>query len=189
MCGSALSRAQPQVIISEIKNWQSSNHRQQVSENADDDDVATDHEQTTGNRAQATYSYPSSRNWWVSKYSIPWRNAGLFGRISYVSRESVDNISTSQLRVQPPSWLASKAWDLQVCRALAGWDIQMRTWITRPHDSDIFKWVIAGWTDQVVEAIMNKEASLYDRDPGGDSLAKVCQDLTLRSMPALISPR
>ncbi|RFN48572.1 hypothetical protein FIE12Z_7152, partial [Fusarium flagelliforme] len=167
----ALSRAQPEIIISEIRNWQDSNHGQLVSGNADEDDVATGHEQTTGITAQALYSSYGSRNWWASKYYIPWRNAGLFGRISYVSRESVDNISTSQLRVQPPNWLASKAWDLQVCRALTGWNIQMRTWITRPYETDIFKWVMIGSADQVVEAIMNKEASLYDRNPAGHSLA------------------
>ena len=178
MFNSALSRAQPEIIISEIKNWQNSNSHPSISENADEEHVTTDHEEKRYNTVQTTYSSSGSRNWWASKHSIPWRNAGLFGRISYVSRESADNISTSQLRMQPPNWLSSKAWDLQVCRAFSGWNVQMRTWITRPYDTDVFRWIRVGWTDQVVKAVMNKEASLYDRDPAGDSMAMVSQTLS-----------
>ncbi|CAG7566379.1 unnamed protein product [Fusarium equiseti] len=167
----ALSRAQPEIIISEIKNWQDSNRIQKASEDIDEVDVTTSHERTAANTVRTNYIVPSSRNWWASKYSIPWQSAGLFGRISYLSNESVENISISQLRVQPPNWLSSKAWDLQVCRALAGWNVQMRTWITRPWGTDIFTWIEKGSADQVLEAIMNKEASLYDRSPKGHSLA------------------
>ena len=171
MFDSALSRAQPEIIISEIKNWQNLNSRPSISEGSHEEHDNNDHEEKRRNTIQKTYTVSSRRSW----CSFEWSNAGLFGKISYLSQESVEHSSVSQLRVQPPTWLAAKAWDLQVCRALAGWNIQMRTWITRPWGTDIFRWTRAGLTDRVVEAIVNKEASLYDRDPAGNSLAMVRQ--------------
>ena len=91
MWGSALSRAQPEIIVSEIKNWQNSNRIQRLSESTEEEDVTSDYKLTTAHSRREIRTVSGSGNWWGCKRSIPWRNGGLLGNISYLSHESDEN--------------------------------------------------------------------------------------------------
>ena len=98
MWDSALSRAQPEIIVSEIKNWQNLNRMQQVSESTEKENATSDYKQTTAQFTQEIRTVAGSRNWWDRKWLIPWRNAGLLGSISHLSKESdedADNAKSS----------------------------------------------------------------------------------------------
>ena len=98
MWNSALSRAQPEIIVSEIKNWQNSDRMQQLSESTEKEDATSDYKLTTAHSRREIRTVSSSGNWWGCKRSIPWRNAGILGSISYLSQESdedADSVKSS----------------------------------------------------------------------------------------------
>lgn len=96
MWDSALSRAQPEIIVSEIKNWQNSNRMQQIFESTEKEEVTFDYEPTTAQSRREIRTVSGSGNWWGCKRSIPWRKAGLLGSISCLSKESDEDADNAQ---------------------------------------------------------------------------------------------
>lgn len=77
-----------------------------------------------------------------------------------------------QVRVQIP-WFIQTSWDLSVLRASTGWTFQLNTWNIRPWGTEIFLAVKDGQVEYIVESLKNRQASIYDMDPYGNSLLHV----------------
>ncbi|KAL4804697.1 hypothetical protein BDV18DRAFT_26868 [Aspergillus unguis] len=110
----------------------------------------------------------------MSWRKLPWKAPGYFWSIAFqsveVSREPLAEHTIYQARIQHPSWLTQKAWDMQVQKSHDGWKALLRPWSVRPSDTDIFLHVEAGSTSAVLQELRSNRASLHDRDPEGLTL-------------------
>lgn len=80
-------------------------------------------------------------------------------------------------------WLSGKAWDFQMYQSTTGWQTQLTPWCTRPVDSEVFNYARSGQCAQLMEALSTGKASLYDRDPYGETLLAVSA-YSLLKLPA-----
>ncbi|KAH7178102.1 hypothetical protein DER46DRAFT_621802 [Fusarium sp. MPI-SDFR-AT-0072] len=153
----ALSRAQPGIIISEIRNWRDSDSQQQLSLCPKDDNQPT-RGGGPGEKHDAGSLHPikspvprdfSSRS---ATKPLPQKRPGLLGSFTLQSYEVVESPSIHyvpdkarffQARVQIP-WFIQKSWDLSA--------------------------VENGQVEYIVESLKNKKASIYDMNPLGYSL-------------------
>ncbi|KAH6953349.1 hypothetical protein DER45DRAFT_575732 [Fusarium avenaceum] len=192
----ALSRSQSAIMVSELKSWHESEKQKIVEQKpdalitAENKDIKQDSISDTSQTSSISVKRPGNK-------SIPWHRPGFLGSFFYHSHEvtehlyapdELDKTQVYQLRVQLPRWLMQRAWDFHAFRAHHGWTIQLRAWTTRPREAEIFRLICEGRTDLVVKAIRNKEASIYDRNPFGDSLIEVAtQARQLEVLKALMS--
>ena len=139
---------------------------------------------------------PQSGSKLLGKPKLPWRNSGLFfqllldetqmsgswGETGYCKLAQtlqslltvlIEESTVYQVRLHLPSWLSLQAWEIQAGLTLTGWKILSKLWITRPYDSDVFTYCRLGLTAQLLGALKEKRASIYDRDPRGWTLAHV----------------
>ncbi|KAM5516609.1 hypothetical protein FOXYSP1_03560 [Fusarium oxysporum f. sp. phaseoli] len=196
----ALSRAQPDIIVSEIRSWRDSEYQKQLSIGTEEDDQSIKSEEPEEAQAAESQDYfksPVSPNLslWSAKKPLPQRRPGSLGSFAFQSYEVVESPSIHyvpdkarffQARVHMP-WFIQRAWDLSVLRASTGWTFQLNTWNVRPMDAKIFAAVADGEVECIVESLKNKEASIYDMDPHGYSLLRIatcCQQI--ESIKALI---
>ncbi|EGU74294.1 hypothetical protein FOXB_15190, partial [Fusarium oxysporum f. sp. conglutinans Fo5176] len=181
----ALSRAQPDIIVSEIRSWRDSEYQKQLSIGTEEDDQSIKSEEPEEAQAAESQDYfksPVSPNLslWSAKKPLPQRRPGSLGSFAFQSYEVVESPSIHyvpdkarffQARVHMP-WFIQRAWDLSVLRASTGWTFQLNTWNVRPMDAKIFAAVADGEVECIVESLKNKEASIYDMDPHGYSLLR-----------------
>lgn len=80
-----------------------------------------------------------------------------------------------QLRLQLPTWVSQRVFDLQTYRANLGWQICLKPWIKRDSYGKIFKCVDRGKPLDFEKALAAGEASLFDRDRLGGTLLHVGQ--------------
>ncbi|SCV52682.1 uncharacterized protein FFB14_12731 [Fusarium fujikuroi] len=186
----ALSRAQPGIIISEIRSWQDTEYQKQLSVGTEEDKQSMQSEEPEGVQAgesQSNFKSPTSRDFsfWSAKRPLPRRRPGLLGSFTsqyYEIAESSsihhvpDKAQFFQARIQMP-WLMQRSWDLSVLRASTGWTLQLNTRNMRPWDAKIIQAVANGQVEHIIELLKSKEASIYDVDPDGYSLL----ELALRS--------
>ncbi|KAF5692281.1 cholin permease [Fusarium circinatum] len=179
----ALSRAQPEIIISEIRSWQDSEHQKRLSVSTEEDKQSMQSEEPEAVQAGASQNYskfPVSRelNIWSAKRPLPQRRPGLLGSFAFRSYEVAESSSIHyvpdkarffQARIQMP-WFIQRSWDLSVLKASTGWTLQLNPRNMRPRNTKIFHAVENGLVEQIIELLKNKEASIYDVDPDGDSL-------------------
>ncbi|CVK86024.1 uncharacterized protein FPRN_06359 [Fusarium proliferatum] len=179
----ALSRAQPDIIISEIRNWRDSEYQKQISLAIEEDDQFTEGEEPEGVQAGESRSYFKSLasrdfSFWSDKRPLPRKRPGLLGSFTFQYYEVAESSSIRyvpdkaqvfQARIQMP-WLIQRSWDLSVLRASTGWTLQLNTRNMRPWDTKIIQAVANGQVEHMIELLKNKEASIYDVDPNGDSL-------------------
>lgn len=78
-------------------------------------------------------------------------------------------------------WFIQRFWDFSVLRASTGWTFQLNAWNIRPWDTKIFYAIAQGQVEYIVDALKNKEASIYDATPHGNSLLGVSCPLRDRS--------
>ncbi|KAI8413211.1 hypothetical protein FOFC_06486 [Fusarium oxysporum] len=162
----ALSRAQPDIIVSEIRSWRDSEYQKQLSIGTEEDDQSIKSEEPEEAQAAESQDYfksPVSPNLslWSAKKPLPQRRPGSLGSFAFQSYEVVESPSIHyvpdkarffQARVHMP-WFIQRAWDL-------------------PMDAKIFAAVADGEVECIVESLKNKEASIYDMDPHGYSLLR-----------------
>ncbi|KAF4495988.1 hypothetical protein FAGAP_7861 [Fusarium agapanthi] len=162
----------PEIIISEIRNWQDSNSRKQLSLRSEDDNRPA-----RGEGPQEGHNAGSSPPIKSPSYEVVASPS-----IHYVP----DKARYFQARVQMP-WFIQRSWDLSVLRALTGWTFQLNTWNIRPWGTDIFLAVENGQVEHIVESLQNREASIYDMNPFGKSLLHTAMDARkMESIEALI---
>jgi hypothetical protein len=94
---SALSRAQPDIIISEIRNWRDSVHQTQLSvgtEESDHSQGEEPREEQTG-QSQNNSKSPATPdlNIWSAKKPLPRRRPGLLGSFTFQSYEVAESSS------------------------------------------------------------------------------------------------
>ncbi|KAI6754101.1 hypothetical protein HG530_013277 [Fusarium avenaceum] len=167
----ALSRSQSSIMVSELKSWHES-ERRKIVEQKPDALITTENKYIKQDLISDTSQTSSISVKRPGNKSIPWHRPGFLGSFFYQSHE----------------WLMQRAWDFHALRAHNGWTIQLKAWTTRPQDAEIFRLITDGRTDLVVKAIRNKEASIYDRDPSGNSLIEVAtQARQLEVLKALMS--
>ncbi|ENH65198.1 hypothetical protein FOC1_g10006051 [Fusarium oxysporum f. sp. cubense race 1] len=181
---SALSRAQPDIIVSEIRSWRDSEYQKQLSIGTEEDDQSIKSEEPEEAQAAESQDYFKSPvspdlSLWSAKKPLPQRRPGSLGSFAFQSYEVVESPSIHyvpdkarffQARVHMP-WFIQRAWDL-------------------PMDAKIFAAVADGEVECIVESLKNKEASIYDMDPHGYSLLRIatcCQQI--ESIKALILMR
>lgn len=83
-----------------------------------------------------------------------------------------DKARLFQARIHMP-WFMQRSWDLSVLRASTGWTFQLNTRNIRPWDAKIFHAVQLGEVEKIIELLKNKEASIYDVTPYGNSLLHI----------------
>ncbi|KAF5648485.1 uncharacterized protein FTJAE_1318 [Fusarium tjaetaba] len=173
----ALSRAQPEIIISEIRSWRDSEHQKQRPAGSEEDG------QSQGEEPREEQAGQSQNNLsiWSAKKPLPRRRPGLLGSFTFQSYEVVESPSIHyvpekarffQAKVQIP-WFIQRSWDLSVLRASAGWTFQLNTSNIRPWGAEIIQAVRRGEVEHIVKLLKNKEASIYDVDPYGHSLLDI----------------
>ncbi|RBA20931.1 hypothetical protein FPRO05_08378 [Fusarium proliferatum] len=182
----ALSRAQPEIIISEIKNWRDSEYQKRISLAIEEDDQFTEGEEPEEAEAVKARDYfksPGSPNFslWSAKKPLPRKRPSLLGSFAFQSYEVVESASMHyvpdkarffQTRVHMP-WFIQRCWDLSVLRASTGWTFQLNTRNIRPWNAEIFAALLFGEVEHTIELLKNKEASIYDVIPNGSSLLHV----------------
>nr|RBQ98495.1 hypothetical protein FVER53263_20609 [Fusarium verticillioides] len=94
----ALSRAQPEIIISEIRSWRDSEHQKQLPAGSEGDDESQGEEpreQQPGGQSQNNSKSPMSRdiNIWSAKRPLPRRRPGLLGSFTFQSYEVTESSS------------------------------------------------------------------------------------------------
>ncbi|KAF5542207.1 hypothetical protein FPHYL_11598 [Fusarium phyllophilum] len=196
----ALSRAQPEIIVSEIRNWRESEYQKQISTGLEEDDQSIQSEEPGEAQAGESQEYFKSLgspdfSLWSARKPLPRRRPGLLGSFAFQSYEVVESSSYHyapdkarffQARVQMP-WFIQRFWDLSILRASTGWTFQLNTRNIRPWNTNIFDAVISGQVEHIVELLKNKEASIYDVDPGGRSLLDIAiNGEQIESIKALI---
>ncbi|KAI0534222.1 hypothetical protein GGR58DRAFT_65952 [Xylaria digitata] len=83
----------------------------------------------------------------------------LFGRkFSFISR------------LQANYWFARRVWDIQVSRAIIGWNIKLNTYCIQPDSASVFTYARNGDIDGLLRLIDLGEASLQDHTPSGQNL-------------------
>ncbi|WJG34716.1 uncharacterized protein FOBCDRAFT_247990 [Fusarium oxysporum Fo47] len=187
----ALSRAQPEIIISEIRNWRHSDSQKQPSLGPEDDNQSTEGE-GPGEKHDAGSPHPNKspvpRDFSLrsTKKSLPHRRPGLLGSFTFQSYEADENPSIHhipekaryfQARIHMP-WFIQRFWDFSVLRASTGWTFQLNAWNIRPWDTKIFYAIAQGQVEYIVDALKNKEASIYDATPHGNSLLGSVRQVT-----------
>ncbi|SCN93857.1 unnamed protein product [Fusarium fujikuroi] len=181
----ALSRSQPEIIISEIRNWRDSEYQKRISLAIEDDQFTEGEEPEKAGAVEARdyFKSPGSLNFslWSAKKPLPVKRPGILGSFAFQSYEVVESSSIHyvpdkarffQARVQMP-WFMPRFWDLSVLRASTGWTFQLNTWNIRPWGTEIFQAVENGQIDHIIKLLKNKEASIYDVDPYGYSLLRI----------------
>lgn len=182
----ALSRAQPEIIISEIRNWRDSETQKQISLAIEEDDQFTEGEEPEKAetvKARDYFQSPGSPNFslWSVKKPLSRMRPGLLGSFAFQSYEVVESASMHyvpdkarffQARIHMP-WFMQRSWDLSVLRASTGWTFQLNTRNIRPWDAKIFHAVQLGEVENIIELLKNKEASIYDVNPEGMSLLEI----------------
>ncbi|KAI1039142.1 hypothetical protein LB505_007515 [Fusarium chuoi] len=180
----ALSRAQPDIIISEIRNWRDSEYQKQLSLGSEDDNRRPTKGEGPQEEHEAESPHPvkspagTDLSLRAAKKPLPQKRPGLLGSFTVQSYEvsaspSIhyvpDKAQLIQVRVQIP-WFIQTSWDLSVLRASTGWTFQLNTWNIRPWGTEIFLAVKDGQVEYIVESLKNRQASIYDMDPYGNSL-------------------
>lgn len=76
---------------------------------------------------------------------------------------------------RPPLWLAGWmfAWDLNVRRSYAGWDVNLRIYSIRPRGLECFQAVQRGDITQLKKLLITREMTPFDRDDLGRTLLHV----------------
>ncbi|KAF5609966.1 uncharacterized protein FSUBG_3747 [Fusarium subglutinans] len=179
----------PEIIISEIRNWQDSNSRKQLLLRSEDDNPTSrgegPQEEHNSGSSHAIKS-PVRRDLSLRSAAkpLPQRQPGPLGSFTVQSYEVVaspsihhvpDKARYFQARVQMP-WFIQRSWDLSVLRASTGWTFQLNTWNIRPWGTGIFRAVENGQVEDIVESLKNREASIYDMNPFGKSLLHTAMD-------------
>ncbi|KAG4256137.1 hypothetical protein FPRO03_05085 [Fusarium proliferatum] len=93
----ALSRAQPEIIISEIRNWRDSEYQKQISLAIEDDQFTEGEEPEKAEAVEARdyFKSPGSPNFslWSTKKPLPRKRPGLLGSFAFQSYEVVESSS------------------------------------------------------------------------------------------------
>ncbi|RBQ75081.1 hypothetical protein FVER53590_25063 [Fusarium verticillioides] len=93
----ALSRAQPEIIISEIRSWRDSEHQKQLPAGSEEDDESQGDEprEEQPRQSQNNSKSPMSRdiNIWSAKRPLPRRRPGLLGSFTFQSSEVAESSS------------------------------------------------------------------------------------------------
>ncbi|KAL6402037.1 Ankyrin repeat-containing protein [Ilyonectria robusta] len=104
----------------------------------------------------------------VKLHGVPrnWRSqlAGLTVRVQWAT-------GTYHAQLVYPRWVASCAWDLQLAWASSGWRMAIRSHSVRPRDSQPFVYIGDGNLDGLLGCFKRGEASPFDQDLYGVSLA------------------
>ncbi|KAF5581947.1 hypothetical protein FPANT_8716 [Fusarium pseudoanthophilum] len=159
-CLIALSRAQPDIIISEIRKWRDSEHQKHFSVNTEEGDQSIQIEEPEEAQAYDSQNYfksPGSPNFslWSAKKPLAKIRPGLLGSFAFQSYEVVESPSIH--------YVPEKARFFQA-RA-----------------------VRRGEVDHIIELLKNKEASIYDVDSYGYSLLDIAiSHQQLETIKALI---
>ncbi|KAF5601305.1 cholin permease [Fusarium pseudocircinatum] len=182
----ALSRAQPEIIISEIRSWRDSEHQKQLSVGAEEDGESMQGEEPGEAQTGESQNYFKSAvspefGLWTAKKPLPQTRPGLLGSFAFQSYEVTESSSIYcvpdkarffQVRVHMP-WFIQRSWDLSVLRASTGWTFQLNTSNIRPWNAKIIHAVYGGEVEHIIKLLKNKEASIYDVDPNGNSLLEI----------------
>ncbi|KAG5795992.1 hypothetical protein H9Q69_004940 [Fusarium xylarioides] len=94
----ALSRAQPEIIVSEIRNWRESEYQKQISTGLEEDDQSIRSEEPGEAQAGESQDYFKSLgspdfSLWSARKPLPRRRPGLLGSFAFQSYEVVESSS------------------------------------------------------------------------------------------------
>ncbi|TGJ79237.1 hypothetical protein E0Z10_g9523 [Xylaria hypoxylon] len=73
-------------------------------------------------------------------------------------------------RLQANYWFVSRVWDIQVSRAVMGWDLKLNTYCVRPDSALVFDYARNGDIAGLMQLVDLGEASLQDHTPSSKSL-------------------
>ncbi|KAH7129108.1 hypothetical protein EDB81DRAFT_697193 [Dactylonectria macrodidyma] len=184
---SALMRAQPSIIVSDLKSLL----ERERAEEATQVRLHQDHHQNQATKnpdsiedeeypAELTLGQPrTEKEWSPTLRCIPWQHSLLPWCFTYQATDVTDEscpvyisqkIRVHQARFRFPALLLQNAWDFQVYNSYHGWKFHLKLWNIRSSDSEVFTYVKTGKTDLLLEAFKAKKASLYDRDQYGHTL-------------------
>ncbi|KAF5710767.1 hypothetical protein FGLOB1_5297 [Fusarium globosum] len=166
----ALSRAQPEIIISEIRNWRESEYQKRTLLAIEEDDQSIEGERSGEPQVAESQDYVKSSvssdlDLWSAKRRLPQLRPSLLGSFAFHSYEVAESSSIHyvpgkarffQTRVHMP-WFIQRSWDLNI----------------RPWNAKIFAALLFGEAEHTIELLKNKEASIYDVSPNGSSLLYV----------------
>ncbi|KAF5525655.1 hypothetical protein CGCA056_v003372 [Colletotrichum aenigma] len=112
----------------------------------------------------------------VGPKPLPWQKPSFFGGFTYKQSQNpfYANSTVHQLRLQLPTWVSQRVFDLQTYRANVGWQICLEPWIKRGSIyGKIFNDVRYGKLLDVEKALAAGEISLFDRDRSGGTLLHI----------------
>lgn len=79
----------------------------------------------------------------------------------------------AHFRAALPYWIMSTVWEINLYKSAEGWDQSIKIYNVVPDDSPIFTAIEQGDLPEVQRLLISHEASIYDRDPEGDTLLHV----------------
>ncbi|KAL2857183.1 hypothetical protein BJY01DRAFT_242575 [Aspergillus pseudoustus] len=104
----------------------------------------------------------------VDRRPLAWRYSKYLG--SYTSHAYKAPDAVYHTRIQMPSWLTEKVWDICVQKASHGWMYSLRLWTIRQVPEEVFYPVMNGDVSTMKRLFEERHASPYDRDPAGWTL-------------------
>ncbi|KAF4813452.1 hypothetical protein CGCSCA5_v008440 [Colletotrichum siamense] len=113
----------------------------------------------------------------VGPKPLPWQKPSFFGGFSYKQSQNsfsfYPNSAVHQVRLQLPTWISHRVFDLQTYRANVGWKICLKPWFTK-HQNDIGLSNVRYLSLEVVEKTLAVgKVSLFDREPTGQTLLHI----------------
>ncbi|KAL3292678.1 Ankyrin repeat-containing domain protein [Colletotrichum asianum] len=112
----------------------------------------------------------------VGPKPLPWQKPSFFGGFTYKQSQNsfYANSAVHQIRLQLPTWVSRRVFDLQTYRANIGWQICLKPWIKRDSNyGKTFNDVRYGKLLDVEKALAAGEASLFDRDRSGGTMLHI----------------
>ncbi|KAI1410444.1 hypothetical protein F5Y13DRAFT_202241 [Hypoxylon sp. FL1857] len=109
---------------------------------------------------------------------LPWYGSSILGSIStHIERISAESNGFTEyhynIRIQCPSWLANRAWDILVTRTISGWKIHLRAWRMAPDSSPAVRAIKNNDMQAFKDSIRTGRASIFDRHSYGDTLLHI----------------
>ncbi|KAI0444950.1 hypothetical protein F4803DRAFT_208952 [Xylaria telfairii] len=141
----ALTRAQPDIII---QRWSAHS-----SHNIDPQDAGISSENRT------TYTTCNVQT-----------SESISNTTRYTTYAITKSSHSSKITLRVPRWISSKVWEICCTRALGDWTFQLRSYSTRPSDSQVFQVARAGSPASLRNLFEIGLASPYDRTIDGETL-------------------
>ncbi|KAI0138970.1 hypothetical protein F4776DRAFT_617464 [Hypoxylon sp. NC0597] len=124
---------------------------------------------------------------------LPWYGDSMLGSLAtHVGRMSATPSGFTEynydIRIQCPSWLASRAWDILITAAISGWKIRLRAWRRAPDSSPAVRAIKNNDIQAFKDSLRTGCASVFDRHSYGDTLLHIAiMARNLEFIPILVA--